>query len=97
MMAGSPSGIAATATPTAARNISVGAKSRTATPNRKVKAEAAIMTPVSQRAKTAICRRSGVVKGSTRAIKVPMRPISVVAPVAVTTPRPSPWVTSVPE
>ncbi len=97
MIAGRPSGIAATARPTEARNISVAVKSRTRTPKAKLAEASTRIAAVSQRPNWAICRSSGVVSCCTFATMALMRPISVAAPVATTMPAPWPWVTRVPE
>ena len=96
MIAGSPSGIAATARPTAAMNTSPAGMPRTPVPNANSAAAAARITKVSVLPKPAILRSSGVVSCSTDSSILPMRPISVAAPVATTTARACPWVTSVP-
>jgi hypothetical protein len=87
-MAGNPSGIAATARPTAARNISPAVKSRARTPKAKEEAAMARLTQVSHCPNTAICRMSGVASSSTSDSSRLMRPISVAGPVATTTPVP---------
>ena len=55
------------------------------------------MATVSCLPNPAICRSNGVSSVDTDAIMLLMRPISVAAPVAVTTPRACPYTTSVPE
>ena len=74
---GRPSGIAATDRLTTATNMSAGSKPRASTPKRKVAAATTRTTSVSQRAKTAICRRSGVVSSSTEPSMALILPISV--------------------
>ena len=96
MIAGRPSGIAATARPTAARNMSAALYSRTSRPKAKVSPASPRMIRVSLRAKPAIWRRSGVSSVSTSASSVPTLPISVASPVATTMPLPSPLTTNVP-
>ena len=90
MIAGSPSGIAATAIPTAARNMSPALNPRTSVPTAKANADTVRMTQVSTRLNPAIWRSSGVVRVATAPSIRLMRPISVRAPVATTTPQPCP-------
>ena len=94
--AGRPSGMAATDSPTTAMNISENAKCPTKYPKTSNMAATNRMNTVSHRANTFICRTSGVVSTSTVESMPLIRPISVCAPVATTTPRPVPLVTSVP-
>ena len=96
MIAGSPSGMAATARPTAARNMSSALNPYTSTPKPKTKAASARTSTVSARLKRAICCISGVVSVVTSLSIVLIRPISVLSPVATTTPLPRPEATSVP-
>ncbi len=95
-IAGRPSGIAATAKPTAAMKVSAALMPRTQMPNANSSAAAPRMTQVSLLANTLMRCSSGVVPCSTVCNMRPMRPISVAAPVATTTARAWPCVTSVP-
>jgi hypothetical protein len=94
--AGSPSGIAATASPTAAMNICSGAKPRPSVPIRKVAVASSRIATVSQRPKVSSLASSGVRSASTEAISAPIRPSSVARAVATTTPTACPCVTTVP-
>ena len=94
-IAGRPSGIAATASPTTARKVSAKSRPRS-TPTPSSTAPAATITAVSTRPKCASLRVSGVSRASMSAMSVVMRPISARAPVATTTARARPRVTSVP-
>ena len=95
-IAGSPSGMAATARPTTTMNISVRENARSVTPKRKTRLASTRMATVSQRAKTFIWRSSGVESWRTSVSMPLMRPISVRGPVSTTTPAPCPAATSVP-
>gem|GEM_PF-1351851 len=92
-MAGSPSGMAATARPTTAMKISGKGRSAKRKPKTRMKAARATMARVMVRAKRSICLRRGVVTPSTSWSMPLMRPISVVLPVATTTPSPVPAAT----
>ena len=94
--AGKPSGMAATDRPTTARNNSVKGCSRIQVPTSNSTTAMARIMPVIHFASTSICSTSGVVSFCTSDSKPPIRPISVVAPVAITTPMPCPAVTLVP-
>ncbi len=95
-IAGSPSGMAATASPTTARKISSIGMSRRKWPNRNVSRPSATMNPVIWRANWSRRRVSGVTSDCTSPTSVPMRPISVSCPVATTSPRAWPKLTTVP-
>ena len=79
--AGSPSGIAPTASATAAMNISTPAAPRSM-PTTKVTAARARMTYSSSRLNAAILRVSGVSSSRARRCSWEMRPTSVLSPVA---------------
>ena len=86
MIAGSPSGMAEATSATTIMNISEGGCPRTMTPSTKVSAATARITMASQRPKRSIWRSSGVLTASMPASIVLIRPSSVEAPVATTTP-----------
>ena len=96
MMAGSPSGIAATISPTAVMNISATGRPRTSVPKANRAVATTTTASVTQRASWPMLRISGVVTCSTDSSRRPMRPISVALAVATTSPRAWPWVTRVP-
>ncbi|MFW5395460.1 MAG: hypothetical protein XXXNARYT_001188 [Candidatus Accumulibacter regalis] len=93
--AGSPSGIAPTASATAAMNISKAEEPRHI-PTTKVSTASRPMAISSQLLKTAILRVRGVVRSGASAINCEMRPVSVWSPVATTTPAPRPVIITVP-
>ncbi len=82
----SPSGIMATASATAARNMSTSGWPCTKPPTAKVMAASDRMAHISQWLKRAMRRVSGVASTSVWASSCEMRPISVARPVATTTP-----------
>jgi hypothetical protein len=94
--AGRPSGMAPTASATAAVNMSAGASPRT-TPTAKVTTARPRMTTVSQALKVASLRVSGVASSLVLPTSRWISPISVAPPVATTIPAPVPAVTRVPE
>ncbi len=94
--AGSPSGIAPTASATAARNMSSHAWPCN-TPTTNVTPASARITHNRTWENCAIFRVSGVASASVVWISSEMRPISVRSPVATTTPRAAPYVASVDE
>ena len=94
--AGSPSGIAPTASATAAMNISLALSPR-ARPITKVTAASATITTVSTLLTRASLRVSGVAGTSAPPTSRWISPSSVSAPVATVIPAPDPLVTSVPE
>jgi hypothetical protein len=96
-IAGSPSGIAATARATTARNASDGGKPRSSHPTRKTRTLAATMATESCFPKRSMIRMRGVGATFTRDTISPIRPISVEEPVATTTPVIRPEVMRVPE
>ncbi len=91
--AGSPSGMAPTASATAARNMSTALSPRSR-PTMKVTAPSARMTMSSRVLKAAIFLVSGVESVSAFAMSSEMRPTSVSSPMPTTTPAPVPNVTS---
>jgi hypothetical protein len=93
--AGSPSGIAPTASATAAMNMAK-ADSPRQMPTAKVSPASSPMATSSQLLKTAMRRVSGVVRSGVSAISREMRPVSVWSPVATTTPAPWPLIMTVP-
>ena len=93
--AGRPSGIAPTASATAAMNMSKAASPR-ARPTAKVSAARPPIAHSSQFEKVAILRVSGVARSGAAAIRPAMRPVSVASPVATTSPLPCPATTVVP-
>ena len=97
MMAGRPSGMAATAKPMAAIISSVGAKLWTNQPMPSIPTAMMRMITARTRPKAVIWRVSGVSRVSISVIRRVIRPSSVRAPVAVTTPVPMPAATRVPE
>jgi len=92
--AGSPSGIAETASATDALNIS-SADSPRRMPIRKLTAASTRITASRNELNRAIRRVSGVLMSSAAAISPEIRPTSVESPTATTTPAPCPKVTSV--
>ena len=93
--AGRPSGIAPTASATAAMNISKAVSPR-ARPIPKVSKARPPIAQSSQFEKAVILRVSGVTSWSAPVISPAMRPVSVASPVAMTMPLPSPAITVVP-
>ena len=93
--AGRPSGIAPTASATAAMNISNGFSPRQM-PSAKVAAASARIAQSTSLLKCAILRVRGVERSVASEMSHAMRPISVLSPVAQTTPSARPYVTSVP-
>jgi len=93
--AGSPSGIAPTASATAAMNME-NADSPRPRPTAKVSIASKPMAISSQLLNTAILRVSGVARSGVSAISREMRPVSVRSPVATTTPAPWPLIITVP-
>jgi hypothetical protein len=93
--AGSPSGMAPTASATAAMNISKADEPRHM-PTIKVSTASRPMAISSQLLKTAILCVSGVVRSGASAISCEIRPVSVRSPVATTTPAPRPVIITVP-
>lgn len=87
--AGSPSGIAATARATAAVKVSTTGWRRRR-PMAKVTAASARMATSTRRLNRAILRVSGVCSSWASEINCEMRPISVLSPVATTSPVPCP-------
>ncbi len=82
---------------TAIMNMSAGACPRHRTPSAKAPAESSTIASASHRLKPAIWRSNGVVVSRTCSSIVPMRPSSVRAPVATTTPVATPDASKVPE
>ena len=93
--AGSPSGIAPTASATAAMNMSKAVSPRRR-PTPKVSSASPPMTSNSQFEKAAIFFVSGVCGSGAAAIRREMRPVSVAPPVAATSPAACPPTTNVP-
>ena len=93
--AGKPSGIAPTASATAAINISK-ADSPRHNPMPKVNNASSPMTISSQLLNTAILRVSGVLRLGASAISREIRPVCVASPVATTMPAPCPLIITVP-
>ncbi len=95
IIAGSPSGIAATAKDTDARKeYTIGNPNNT--PSKKAIAAIITITMTNKRVKSAIFRINGVVIFRVSLISFAIRPISVCSPVATTMPRPEPRVMNVP-
>jgi len=93
--AGSPSGMAPTASATAAMNMSKALSPR----SRPTPAVSRARPPIAQSSqfeKLAILRVSGVARSGALAIRPAMRPVSVASPVAMTRPQPCPATTVVP-
>ncbi len=97
MMAGRPSGIAEAVSATTIMNMSPGFCPCQNVPRMKVARARTRMITASQRLNCSICRSSGVDSACTCCSMAPMRPSSVSAPVATTSPLAWPLLTRVPE
>ena len=99
-IAGNPSGTAATAIDTPSSNTSTrwpaDSESEVISTAPTTTAAMATTTSPSSRPSRAISRCSGVGSSTVRASSPAICPISVCIPVAVTTARPTPWLTAVP-